>query len=77
MCLYAARGRHTGGVAKHLIDVDEEALGVARAELGTTTIRDTVNQALRQATAGRSQRVVTALDVLADASLDDRSAAWR
>jgi hypothetical protein len=26
-------------MAKHLIDVDEDRLGAARAELGTTTIR--------------------------------------
>jgi Arc/MetJ family transcription regulator len=32
-------------VAKHLIDLDEEMLGAARAELGTKTIRDTVNEA--------------------------------
>lgn len=64
-------------MAKHLIDVDEDALSAARAELGTATIRDTVNEALRQATAGRSQRVGSALDVLAGACLEDRSEAWR
>jgi len=64
-------------VAKHLIDVDEEALGAARAELGTSTIKDTVNEALRRATQQRKRRVVAALDVLADAELDDRADAWR
>lgn len=34
------------GVGKHLIDLDEDRLGAARAELGTTTIKDTVNEAL-------------------------------
>ena len=64
-------------MAKHLIDLDEEALGAARAELGTSTIKDTVNEALRRATQPRKRRVVAALDVLADAELDDRADAWR
>ncbi|MDQ3152795.1 MAG: hypothetical protein M3R63_14140 [Actinomycetota bacterium] len=64
-------------MAKHLIDLDEETLGAARVELGTTTIKDTVNEALRRATSGRERRVAAALDVLADFSLDDRSEAWR
>lgn len=64
-------------MAKHLIDLDEIALGAARAELGTTTIKDTVNEALRRATALRERQVAAALDVLADARLDDRSDAWR
>lgn len=64
-------------VAKHLIDLDEEALGAARAEFGTTTIKDTVNEALRRATALRQRQVAAALDVLADAHLDDRADAWR
>jgi len=64
-------------VAKHLIDLDESALGAARAELGTTTIKDTVNEALRRATVLRERQVAAALDVLADAHLDDRVHAWR
>jgi Arc/MetJ family transcription regulator len=64
-------------VAKHLIDVDEEMLGAARAELGTTTIKDTVNEALRRATLQRERRTADALDVLANARLDDRADAWR
>jgi Arc/MetJ family transcription regulator len=64
-------------VAKHLIDLDEDALGAARAELGTTTIKDTVNEALRRATGQRERQVALALDVLADAQLDDRVDAWR
>ncbi len=68
---------YTGVVAKHLIDLDENALSAARAELGTTTIKDTVNEALRRATSSRERQVAAALDVLADAHLDDRSDAWR
>ena len=62
---------------KHLIDIDEGVLGAARVELGTHTIKDTVNEALRRATADRAERVVAALDVLAAAPLSDRSDAWR
>ncbi len=64
-------------MAKHLIDLDEETLGAARAELGTTTIKDTVNEALRRATSQRERRTAAALDVLANARLDDRAQAWR
>lgn len=42
-------------MAKHLIDVDEERLGAARAELGTSTTNDTVNVALRLATTARKE----------------------
>lgn len=64
-------------MAKHLIDLDEENLGAARAELGTRTIKDTVNEALRRAVEGRERRVSSAFDVLATADLDDRADAWR
>jgi Arc/MetJ family transcription regulator len=64
-------------MAKHLVDLDDEMLSAARAELGTTTIKDTVNEALRRATAERAERVNDALDVLAHANLDDRDDAWR
>lgn len=64
-------------MAKHLVDLDEKALGAARAELGTSTIKDTVNEALRRATSRRERRVSAALDLLADARLEDRAQAWR
>ena len=64
-------------MAKHLVDLDEAALGAARAELGTTTIKETVNEALRRAVRDRGHRVASALDVLADARLQDRADAWR
>jgi Arc/MetJ family transcription regulator len=64
-------------MAKHLIDLDEDALGAARAELGTSTIRDTVNEALRRATSRRDRRISKAIDILAKAKLDDRAEAWR
>ncbi len=63
-------------MGKHLIDLDEEALGAARAELGTTTIKDTVNEALRRVSLDRERRTVAAPDALASADLDDRAEAW-
>jgi Arc/MetJ family transcription regulator len=64
-------------VAKHLVNLDEQALKVARVELGTTTIEETVNAALRRASAGRERRVGEALDALAGATVEDRDDAWR
>jgi hypothetical protein len=64
-------------MAKHLVDLDEARLGAARAELGTTTIKDTVNEALGLVSMGRAQRVAAALDRLGQADLDDRADAWR
>ncbi len=58
------------------MDIDEAALSAARAELGTVTIKDTVNQALRASAADLNPRVVKALDTLAGADLIDRSEAW-
>jgi len=68
---------YTRHVAKHLVDIDEQALSAARAELGTNTIRDTVNEALNLAAGARSTEVKRALDRLARLELDDRDNAWR
>ena len=68
---------YTQPVTKRLIDVDDVALDAARAELGTRTIKDTVNEALRRAAAARQSKLDQALDVLANADLNDRSTAWR
>jgi Arc/MetJ family transcription regulator len=64
-------------MSKHLVDLDEDALSVAQARLGTTTIKDTVNAALRRAGEDRDAEVAAALDVLGSANLIDRSEAWR
>lgn len=77
MPLYRSKDVYTRRMGKHLIDLDEEALSGARAELGTNTIRDTVNQALRAATSQRADRVACALDALAEVEFDDRTDAWR
>ncbi len=67
----------TRRVAKHLIDLDEAALDAARAELGTATIKDTVNEALRRASRDRARDVVLGLDVIVASDLGDRDDAWR
>jgi Arc/MetJ family transcription regulator len=59
------------------VDIDDDALNVARAELGTATIKDTVNEALRQTGKTRDREVARALDVLAAASFVPREDAWR
>jgi Arc/MetJ family transcription regulator len=64
-------------MAKHLVDIDDEALGAARAELGTETIKETVNEALRRVSRGRRKSVSRAIDVLVRAKLQDRDRAWR
>ena len=64
-------------MAKHLIDIDEDALRAARAGLGTKTIKETVNRALRQAAGGDRARVKRSLDRLARAKLAPREDAWR
>jgi Arc/MetJ family transcription regulator len=64
-------------VTKHLVDIDEEMLVSARAELGTSTIKETVNEALRKATSHRARRIASALNLLARSQLDDRADAWR
>jgi Arc/MetJ family transcription regulator len=64
-------------MGKHLVDIDERALRAARARLGTETIKDTVNRALREAAGDRLDEVRRSLDVLADARLARREDAWR
>ncbi len=64
-------------MGKHLVDLDDDALNAARAELGTSTIKDTVNEALRRASKERALRIHNALDVLANAKIDEREEAWR
>lgn len=64
-------------MAKRLVDIDDEALNAARAQLGTNTIKDTVNEALRRAGRSRAKAVTRSLDVLARAELNRREEAWR
>jgi Arc/MetJ family transcription regulator len=64
-------------MGKHLVDIDEKALSAARSELGTRTIKETVNRALRQAVKDRDERVKKAFEVLAGTELAPREDAWR
>ena len=64
-------------MSKRLIDVDDEALQNARKELGTRTIKDTVNQALRLASLESARSIERSLDVLASVDFEPRDQAWR
>jgi Arc/MetJ family transcription regulator len=65
---------------KHLVDVDETLLEQARATLGTNTIKDTVNEALRLAASRKRAELEAAMDELAELvrtlPVQDRASAW-
>ncbi len=67
-------------MTRTLVDIDDEALAAAAAELGTTTKVDTVNRALAEI-AGRPKRlaVLEALRTADDDLLDPEvmRGAWR
>jgi Arc/MetJ family transcription regulator len=63
-------------MSKHLVDIDEAALAAAQAELGTGSMKETVNEALKRAGAGRDSRVRQALDRLGRRQLPPREEAW-
>lgn len=64
---------------KRLVEIDDETLDAARKRLGTSTIKDTVNTALRLAADEEQEAmdVDSALDALAAFDLPDRAQAWR
>ncbi|HEY5285726.1 MAG TPA: type II toxin-antitoxin system VapB family antitoxin [Solirubrobacteraceae bacterium] len=64
-------------MAKHLVDIDEQALADARAQLGVSTIKETVNRALRLVGEDRDAMLTARLGALADAELAPREQAWR
>ncbi len=64
-------------MSKHLVDIDEDALRTARAKLGSKTIKETVNRALRQAGDEHQRVVKRRLDLLAGTDLAAREQAWR
>jgi len=68
---------YTAHMTKRLVDIDEEALDAARSQLGTTTIKATVNEALRLVGSDRSEAVRNSMDVLSAMPLSDRDDAWR
>jgi Arc/MetJ family transcription regulator len=64
-------------MVKRLVDIDDDALNAARAELGTETIKDTVNEALARVGRAQSKAVKAALDRLAKVDFGRREDAWR
>jgi Arc/MetJ family transcription regulator len=64
-------------MGKHLVDIDEEALRAARARLGSETIKETVNRALRQAGDQQGEAVKRRLDCSLKPSWILASKAWR
>lgn len=65
-------------MTKRLVDIDDQALSAAQAQLGTRTIKDTVNVALTQAGAGSDatrRAVLNSFDVLSAVRLGDRDRA--
>jgi Arc/MetJ family transcription regulator len=67
---------YTGRVAKHLVDIDEQALRDARVQLGAKTIKETVNRALRLIQDERGPTVEERLDLLAGIDFLPREQAW-
>jgi Arc/MetJ family transcription regulator len=68
---------YTARMTKRLIDVDDDALDAARQALGTSTMKDTVNEALRLAAGHRRDELTAALEVIAAIAPADRADAWR
>lgn len=64
-------------MGKHLVDIDEHALRVARAQLETKTIKATVNGALQRVAGSNAVSVKVALDRLAAMEPTPREDAWR
>ena len=77
LCLLYTSLIYTPDMTKRLVDIDEEALDAARSQLGTTTIKATVNEALRLVGSDRSEVVRNSMDVLSAMPLSDRDEAWR
>jgi Arc/MetJ family transcription regulator len=64
-------------MTKRLVDIDDTALRAAQAELGTATIKETVNTALRAVSGERRDAAKRRLDTLAQTDLAPREKAWR
>lgn len=65
---------------KHLIDLDDQLLAQARVALGTTTMKETVHEALRIACNRRRSELNAAVNGLAALvavlPISDREEAW-
>lgn len=55
-------------MTKRLVDIDDEVLEAARHTLGTTTLKDTVNAALRESVRSGRRRAVSLDDLRAFAA---------
>jgi Arc/MetJ family transcription regulator len=75
--IYQVEVVYTTLMGKHLVDIDEAALAAAQAELGTASMKDTVNEALRRTIVRRSARVQKSLDRLGQRRRPPREEAWR
>jgi Arc/MetJ family transcription regulator len=67
-------------MARTMIDVDEEALSAAAERLGTTTKRDTVNEALRRVARSPTQASAVRAILALATDLGDRDVmkdAWQ
>ncbi len=68
-------------MTKRLVDLDDADVAAARAALGTKTLKDTVTQALKEASAAAARRreverlVSGSMKALADK--DERAHVWR
>jgi hypothetical protein len=59
------------------VDIDDDALAAAQAELRTTTFETTINEALHLVASTRRERVSRSIDALAWTEFDGRDDAWR
>lgn len=64
-------------MTKRLVEIDDNLLQLAKAELQADTIKDTVNEALRRVADERIARVDKALAYLATLPPFNREDAWR
>jgi Arc/MetJ family transcription regulator len=64
-------------MTKRLVEIDDDLLAAARAQLGGTSIKETVNEALQRMAGSRRETIAQSLAVLAQGSFGERSSAWR
>lgn len=63
-------------MTKRLINIDDRTLTAAQARLGTPTMTDTVNEALRRVSGDDSAEFDAAMEALTSVDLVDRTEAW-
>ena len=64
-------------MTKRLVEIDDDTLSAAQAELGTDTIKDTVNTALERVARLQREKLQRSFEIATEIELEDRSAAWR